>query len=145
MRVATRAHDGLFMYLVRVRDIFCAAHLLTFHDGTVEPLHGHNWLVELGVACATLDETGMGVDFTGLHRLLHELLDADLDHRNLNHVAGLAVPNPTTEILARWIADRLGKPIAAMRPGVRLESVTVWETDQCGITYAVPATGDHDA
>jgi len=130
----------LTMYIVRVKDTFCAAHLLAFHDGTVEPLHGHNWAIELAVACATLDAVGMGVDFSVVYALLHELLDSALDHRNLNHVDGLGTPNPTSENLAQWLAARLGPRIAALRPGVFLQAVSVWETEQYGVTLELPLT-----
>ncbi len=133
------------MFVVRVKDTFCAAHLLTFLDGTVEPLHGHNWTAELAIACATLDAAGMGVDFSVVHGMLHELLDTTLDHRNLNHVDGLGTPNPTSENLAQWIAARLGTRIAALRPGVSLASVSVWETDRCGVTLDLPLTSTVDS
>jgi len=123
------------MYLVRVRDSFCAAHMLTFHNGSVEPLHGHNWRVELAVACPQLDATGIGIDFEIVKRTLHDLLDSELDHRNLNHLAALTQPNPTSEHIARWIAGQMTAHIHAAVPGAHLHSVTVWETDDCGVTY----------
>lgn len=127
------------MYYIRVHDHFCAAHTLTFANGTVEPLHGHNWRVEVVVACPELDPTGIGIDFEVVKRDLHELLDTELDHRNLNHLPELNQPNPTSEQLARWIAQRMVPKISAAAPRARLHAVTVWETDDCGVTYE-PAT-----
>jgi len=126
------------MYFIRVHDHFCAAHMLAFHNGTVEPLHGHNWRVEVVVACPQLDATGIGIDFEVVQRELHQLLDTELDHRNLNHLTALNQPNPTSEHIARWIAERMMPRITAAAPGARLHAVTVWETDACGVTYELP-------
>jgi len=125
------------MYLVRVKDSFCAAHHLVFGKGAAEAGHGHEWAVEAIVACPGLDATGIGVDFRAVKRVLHRLLDTELDHRNLNSIRGVSTPNPTSEIVARWIADRLGPRIAALRPGIRLAAVTVWETPDCGVTLDI--------
>lgn len=123
------------MYLIRVRDEFCAAHALTFADGTRERLHGHNWRVEVVVACPQLDAQGLGMDFVAVQQVLHALLDEELDHRNLNDIADLPQPNATSERLARWIAERLAARLPAGAPGAHLQSVTVWESDDCGVTY----------
>lgn len=80
-------------------------------------LHGHNYRLEL-VFEGALDVRGFVMDFAEIDALVAPLL-AQVDHRLLNDVEGLA--NPTAEIIAAWFLDRL--------PGcVR---VRVWETDDC--------------
>jgi 6-pyruvoyltetrahydropterin/6-carboxytetrahydropterin synthase len=54
-------------------------------------------------------------------------LDEALDHRYLNDVAGLE--NPTSEVLARWIWERLAPAL----PG--LSQVVVRETCTSGCVY----------
>jgi 6-pyruvoyltetrahydropterin/6-carboxytetrahydropterin synthase len=126
------------MYHIRVQDEFCAAHLLHFADGTTEPLHGHNYKVEVVVACPQLDEQGIGIDYLVVYKVLHRIVDSELDHVNLSYVEGLNEPNPTSENVARWIAERLQAGLGNALDAVRLHTVTVWETDAYGVTYVVP-------
>lgn len=89
-------------------------------------LHGHSFRVELAVAGPVDEETGWFIDFQRLFDAwapLHE----QLDHHYLNEVPGLE--NPTSEILARWIWQRVR---AALPPLVR---VTVCETCESRCEY----------
>ena len=67
-------------------------------------LHGHSFKVEVVVEGPVDEEAGWFVDYAELDRLWEPLHDA-LDHRYLNEVEGLE--NPTSELLARWIWQRL--------------------------------------
>ncbi len=120
------------MYLIRVIDDFCAAHALKWADGSEEAMHGHNWKVEAVVACPKLDESGIGINYLIVYEHLHKLLDEELDHKNLNFIKGLNEINPTSELLAKWIFDKIS--IAINNHG-KVKSVTVWETDSFGVTY----------
>ena len=42
---------------------FSAAHRLRMYDGSLEPLHGHNWQVEVFLVGSTLDAIGVVADF----------------------------------------------------------------------------------
>jgi 6-pyruvoyltetrahydropterin/6-carboxytetrahydropterin synthase len=133
------------MYFIRVQDEFCAAHTLQFADGSTESLHGHNYRVEVCLACPDLDEQGIGIDYLVVHKHLHTILDGELDHRNLSQIDELNTSNPTSENVARWIAQRM---CAALHDGAgqaRVHSVTVWETNAFGVTYELPADADTDA
>jgi len=127
----------LYMYFVRVKHDFCAAHALQFEDGSRELMHGHNWSVEAVIACPSLDAGGIGIDFLDVKAKMAALLDSRLDHQNLNDVEGLSTPNPTSEHLARWIAERLASDLSRPLTGARLHSVTVWETSDFGVTFEV--------
>jgi len=120
------------MYLIRVKDDFCAAHALKWADGSEETMHGHNWKVELVVECPQLDESGIGIDYLYVFEHLHKLLDEELDHKNLNLIKGLKEINPTSELLAKWIFD---KTSLSLNDAGKIKSVTVWETDAFGVTY----------
>ncbi|MBW2465180.1 MAG: 6-carboxytetrahydropterin synthase QueD [Deltaproteobacteria bacterium] len=83
-------------------------------------IHGHSFRVTVRVAGPVHPHLGWVVDFADITEAwapLHDLLD----HRYLNEVEGL--DNPTSENLARFIAERLVVPDAS-----RLVSVTVHET-----------------
>lgn len=89
-------------------------------------LHGHSFRVEVRVRGVPNAELGWVMDFADL-KAAWAPLDAALDHRYLNEVPGLE--NPTSEVLARWIWERLVGGL----PG--LWAVTVRETCTSGCTY----------
>jgi 6-pyruvoyltetrahydropterin/6-carboxytetrahydropterin synthase len=89
-------------------------------------LHGHSFKVELTVSGPVDETTGWFIDYGELDALwqpLHELLD----HHYLNEIDGLE--NPTSEILARWIWQKLRAPLPA------LTRVTVFETCDARCEY----------
>jgi len=112
-----------------------AAHSLRQYQGKCERLHGHNWRVDLRLAGDDLGEAGMLLDFIEAKRLLAEAL-ADLDHAYLNEVPPFDTVNPSSENLARVIAERVA---GRLPEGVRVASVTTWESDGCAATYRPPA------
>ena len=67
-------------------------------------LHGHSYRVGVHVEGPVGEETGWVRDFAELSGAIQPLL-AQLDHNYLNEVEGL--DNPTSEVVARWIWDRL--------------------------------------
>ncbi len=89
-------------------------------------LHGHSFRVELAVGGPVDENTGWFIDFQRLHDVWKPL-DEILDHRYLNDVPGLE--NPTSEVLAHWIWQRI-KP--SLPPLVR---VTVFETCESRCEY----------
>lgn len=82
-------------------------------------LHGHSWKVEVHVRGRVDAATGWVVDYDDIQRACAPVHDA-LDHRHLNDIDGLA--NPTSELIAIWIWDRLNGKIP------RLSAVVVHET-----------------
>jgi 6-pyruvoyltetrahydropterin/6-carboxytetrahydropterin synthase len=110
---------------------FSAAHNLRQYRGKCERLHGHNWRVDLRLAGDKLNAEGMLLDFVEAKRLLGLVIEG-FDHAYLNEVPPFDKLNPSSENLARVIAEA----VAALLPGhVRLASVTVWESDRCSATY----------
>lgn len=88
-------------------------------------LHGHSYKVAVHVTGPVQDDTGWVMDFGDLKRAFKPLLE-QLDHYYLNEVPGLE--NPTSEVLARWIWDRLVSELP-------LSAVTVRETCTSGCIY----------
>ena len=109
-------------YEISIRQSFSASHQLRLYDGSLEPLHGHNWTVVVTVAADTLDQIGVVMDFHVLERKLGNIL-APLTGRHLNEVPPFANLNPSAENVAMHIAISLTLP-----PKVRLISVEAWET-----------------
>jgi 6-pyruvoyltetrahydropterin/6-carboxytetrahydropterin synthase len=82
-------------------------------------MHGHSFGVMLHARGEGLDHDALGHGWAPLH--------AELDHRCLNDIAGLE--NPTSEVLAAWIWQRL-RPVL---PG--LSQVSVFETASAGCHF----------
>lgn len=92
-------------------------------------LHGHSFKVELAIFGAVNSDTGWFIDYGDLDTLwqpIHELLD----HNYLNEVEGLE--NPTSEILAKWLWDRLKPKLPS------LARVIVHETCDARCEYEGP-------
>lgn len=119
------------MYTLEVDSDFAAAHRLREYKGQCENLHGHNWRVRLAVAGPRLDATGLLVDFGLLKGWLREELGR-LDHEYLNDVPPFDTINPTSENIARHLAERIGARLPA---GVRVQYVRVWESDRASAAY----------
>jgi len=120
------------MYLSSITATFSAAHFLRNYRGKCENLHGHNWRIEVRVECESLDEAGMGLDFTLLRRHTAGVLSG-LDHTVLNELAPFREQNPSSENIARHLFSELGKLVKDER--VRLRAVRVWESDTSWAEY----------
>jgi len=106
---------------------FEAAHRLPHvpEDHKCFRLHGHSFRVTVAVEGPVDDRLGWILDFAEIDdawKPLHRLLD----HHYLNEVSGLE--NPTSEHLARFIAERM-----RVRVG-RVTRVTVHETCNASCT-----------
>jgi len=107
---------------------FEAAHRLPNVPSThkCHRLHGHSFRVAIHVKGPLDPKLGWVRDFAELTEAfapLHKVLD----HNYLNEVPGLE--NPTSEVLAKWVWDRL-------KPGLPdLHRVEVFETCTSGCSY----------
>ncbi|MBN2712735.1 MAG: 6-carboxytetrahydropterin synthase QueD [Planctomycetes bacterium] len=119
------------MYRLEVESHFAAAHQLQYYKGKCEKLHGHNWRVRITVEGEELDKIGLLVDFGDLKKMINETTEK-LDHGFLNELPPFNEINPTSENLARFIAEDIEKKL----PGhVSVAAVTVWESEKCSATY----------
>ncbi len=121
------------MYTVRVERTISAAHALEI-SGTREPVHGHNWRVEVALTGASLDGDGLLVDFHAMESALDSVL-APFHNRNFNQVAPFDRINPTAELIAQFVAVTMGVKVPR---GVRVHSTTVSEAPGCSATYISP-------
>ena len=98
--------------------------------------HGHHYAVHVTLTGETEPGTGFLVDLPALDRLLEDYIRIPLDGGDLNAlIPGVArgETQPSCEVLARWIWDRLDGSL----PGrVRLERVQVWESEELGAEVA---------
>jgi len=113
------------MYRVRVEDAFAAAHYLTKYHGKCERLHGHNYRVRVYAQGRRLDEGGMLLDFGVLKKALKEVLSG-LDHTLLNENPAYDKTEPSAELIARYIYEKLSEKL----PEAPVSMVEVFETDK---------------
>lgn len=107
---------------------FEAAHSLprTPEGHKCRRLHGHSYRVEVKVAGELDPDSGWLIDYADI-KAAFEPLWRRLDHYYLNEIEGLE--NPTSEILAIWIWERL-KPTLP-----QLSEVVVHETCTARCAY----------
>ena len=118
-------------YEIQLLAEFSAAHRLRLANGDWEPLHGHNWKVEVHLAGPRLDAIGLLADFTQLQPNLTRIT-AELHDTYLNDLPAFAQQNPSTENVARHIHDRFTPQLPS---SVRIRMVRVWETSTCAAAY----------
>jgi 6-pyruvoyltetrahydropterin/6-carboxytetrahydropterin synthase len=111
---------------------FAAAHALKLYDGSMEPVHGHNWRVRVRVAADALDPIGVVMDFHELERLVDAVV-RPWHNRHLNECPPFADGklNPSAE----HVALHVGRSVGPLPAGVRVVSAEVWETDENAAVY----------
>jgi 6-pyruvoyltetrahydropterin/6-carboxytetrahydropterin synthase len=119
------------MFDVSVSGRFIAAHQLRLPDGTLEPVHHHDWRVVVTFTGRELGRHGLLLDFNEIKPRLDDLL-AILFDRNLNELPVFATRNPSAENVAKHIAEQLG---GLLPEGVRLSCVAVEEASGCVARY----------
>jgi 6-pyruvoyltetrahydropterin/6-carboxytetrahydropterin synthase len=116
--------------LIRKHFKFEAAHVLPHHPGKCARLHGHSYRLET-VLEGPLRESGfaqgMVEDFDTLAAVVRDMIIEKLDHTCLNDI----LPNPTAELIARWIWEQLTPKL----PG--LCEIVLWETTTACATIKI--------
>jgi len=104
---------------------FDAAHRLPRHPGKCRALHGHSYRLVVTVDRAVDPASGLAVDFSDLKAVVkREVVDL-LDHSFVND----RIENPTAEVMAVWIWNRLAGPLAG------LAEIELFETRSCSVVY----------
>ncbi|MEQ9459549.1 MAG: 6-carboxytetrahydropterin synthase QueD [Phycisphaeraceae bacterium] len=114
--------------LTKTIDFESAHWLPTFPVGhKCRRMHGHSFKVDVLLSGQVDPKLGYLRDFGEVKALLEPIKTA-LDHRVLNEIEGL--DNPTAEMLAKWVYDRLKDDLP------ELDRVRVRETCTSSAEYA---------
>lgn len=116
------------MFELMIEDSFNSAHALRGYNGPCENLHGHTWKVQVALKGNKLNKIGILTDFREIKSKLKKVLDK-FDHQNLNDLPEFKKQNPSCEILAKLIFERLKKGLKG------LSKVTVWESEKTSASY----------
>jgi len=125
------ASENPAVYTISVEGGFRATHHVRLLGGATESPHPHDWKVRVFLSRGELDQIGMVADFETVQRALIEAI-LPFQHADLNALPSLARLNPTAEVLARAIFDRL----AASGLG-DLRRVEVTEAPGCVASYEI--------
>jgi len=120
------------MYELKIITNFSAAHQLKEFEGACEDLHGHNWKIEVCVTSGSLHEAGVVIDFRTLKKHVNQIMES-LDHKFLNELDPFKDQNPSSENIARYVAEQLA--ILLQDPEIKVSRVTAWESETASATY----------
>ena len=106
-----------------VKEQFSAAHFLQHYRGKCEKMHGHTFQIEVYIKVTDLDQSGIGIDFTGIKEYLRTILP---DHKVLNEVFDFS---PSAENLSRFFYYKIKEKYPVTK-------VMIWESDYAGAAYS---------
>jgi 6-pyruvoyltetrahydropterin/6-carboxytetrahydropterin synthase len=121
------------VFEVAYETTFCATHVLTDAGRPIEPVHGHDWRVEVVAAGESLDRLGVVVDFEHLKEAVVEVCGR-FHYKDLNAHPAFARQSPSAETVARYFFQEVRKGMGA--EGKHLRRVRIWEAPGCSATYA---------
>jgi 6-pyruvoyltetrahydropterin/6-carboxytetrahydropterin synthase len=118
------------MYAITVRDHVMIAHSLPRAVfGPAQGLHGATYVVEATFRKRELDDDGIVVDIGAATTALADVLGR-LRYQNLDELPDFDGVVTTTEVLTRWVSDRLAEsPVTAELDGLEVvfrESPDAW-------------------
>ncbi len=122
------------MFEITVDESFAAGHALRGYKGKCENVHGHNYKVRVTLEGKELDAVGLLYDFHDLRKIVRDLIQA-LDHKFMNEIPPFDVENPSAENMAKYFYRGVKKHLPAEPNGVRVQQVTVFETEATTATY----------
>jgi 6-pyruvoyltetrahydropterin/6-carboxytetrahydropterin synthase len=120
--------------LVKTVEFEAAHRLPSFPEGhQCARMHGHSYKVDVVVAGEIPQGESYLIDYSVIKAAI-EPIRTRLDHRCLNDIEGLE--DPTAEMLAKWIYDRLKSSLPI------LAEVHVWESDTSRCEYRGEAAAE---
>src|SRR5579859_6563203 len=99
--------------------------------GPAQRLHGATYVVDATFRRTELDADGLVVDIGAASHALNAVL-ADLNYRNLDEHPSFINVNTSTELLAKFVADRL---VERVGEGLSAIAVTLHESHVAWATY----------
>ena len=111
------------MFSLEVRDHVMIAHSLAGEAfGPAQQLHGATYVIDLAFMRSALDENDIVVDI-GLASDALKRVIAPINYRNLDELDDFRNRRSTTEVLAKWVYDRMAEEIAAGRLGAAARGI----------------------
>lgn len=147
--------EGINLYRIEKTFKFPMGHRLSTHKGACFNIHGHNYVVKVGIKSQYLNPNGMVIDFSALKRHLKPIFDT-MDHacmlnkkdsdtmdklRDLGFKVLVSEFEPTAEVMSHQLFNVLNLHlenlrIEAQNPTLDIDYVTIYEDDGSSATYA---------
>lgn len=135
------------MYAVEVRDHIMIAH--SFRGalfGPAQALHGATFVVDVAFFRPELTTEGVVVDIARAHEALKGVL-GPLNYRNLDELPQFAGRNTTTEVLCRYVFDKMAEAartgaLGAGSDGLARIRVTLHESHVARAWFEADLSGD---
>ncbi len=125
------------MFQITVETRFNASHALRLPDGSLEPVHGHDWQVRATIQSPQLDAMETMMDFHLLEQLLREIVKP-WHHGCLNDLPpfaneqGQLTINPSAE----RVAEQIGRNLQDKLPTpATIHHITISEAPGCWATW----------
>lgn len=136
------------MFVIEKKFDIAIGHRLSKHEGKCKSIHGHNLTILVGIRSEKLNENDMVIDFYDLKQYVdiflkewdHALLLNKSDEYLTSYVpSGTKLEffksDPTSERLAELLFHKLEVNLAMDREEVKLDYVTIYETEGSQATY----------
>ncbi|MHC4552462.1 MAG: 6-pyruvoyl trahydropterin synthase family protein [Planctomycetota bacterium] len=120
------------MFTVLLETTFKAEHQLAFANGAREPLHEHEWKVNVAVSGEKLDDNDLLIDFEELKMLVEATL-LDFRGKRLEAVGHFEHRNTSAENVARILYEEIAPKLPDT---VRLDYVEITEAPGCRARYS---------
>lgn len=135
------------------------AHRLPNHQSKCQNLHGHRYVIEVGVDDKVISQAGsadegMVIDFADLKAIMMQEIDTVYDHNAMfaasdpvaQQMIELLAPVqakklvlvdfvPTVENIAKHFYELVAAPL--QERGIQIKHVKVWETPNCTATFTI--------
>jgi len=129
----TASNNGRFiLFTVKIETGFFAFHQVLLGDGTLEPLHSHDWQVATEVFADQLDPAGVVMDFQLLKGMVNNIT-AKIGDSRMKDIEFFKQNSCSTENIAKYIYERLESQLPTP---VKLQSVTVTEMAGCSVKFS---------
>ncbi len=120
------------MFEVAYETTFCSTHRLTKNGQPLEPLHGHDWQVEVVAARETLDDKGVVLDFEDLKTAVGQVAGR-FHYQDMGAHPDFAGKSASAEEVARYFFVEVRKLLG--EAGRQLVRVRVFEAPGCSAAY----------
>jgi 6-pyruvoyltetrahydropterin/6-carboxytetrahydropterin synthase len=120
------------VFEVAYETTFCATHRLTDNGRPIEPLHGHDWRVEVVAGGDGLDHLGVVLDFERLKDVVGDVARR-FHYKDVNEHPAFRDQSASAEAMARYFFQEVREGLGV--EGGLLRRVRVWEAPGCSATY----------
>jgi len=119
------------MFTISAERHFRASHQLILPDGSIEPVHYHDWVITASLSSERLNNMGVVMNFQELQAMIDKTV-AGFDNKALESIGYFQQNNPSAENVAKYIYEKLR---IELPEGVKLRDIRVVEEPGCSAKF----------